>query len=264
MQLRRSFSVLFVLGFMLSACAGGSGSSGFDNFPNSENAAIQAALDEQRCVEFQGLSICPADTNQGTQPSPSPTTAPTGTPTSAANPSPARTATPLLTPRATATPTPTSETHPPHKPVVDTGIHDGTIPCAPADSGDGCILVLPFAPDGFPGGTVFRLAVRTVDPPSVWTIGSDVTPTGSPSAPAFDASVAVNTATQQPAGSVRVQLAVLAFLTPPASVPTTVEVLGSSGADYAFVTGDLSLQSAASYTAPQFSAVTLTLYRGKR
>lgn len=254
MQLRRYLSVLFVLGFLglfLSACAGGSGSSGFDNFPNSENAAIQTALDEQRCVEFQGLSICPADTNQSTQPSATPTRLPTGTPTSSLNPTPARTATATAlvtaspTPPRTATPTPspTSQTHPPHKPAVDTGIHDGSIPCAPADSGNGCILILPFAPDGFPVGTVFRVAARTVDPPSVWSIGSDVAPTGSPSAPEFDAAVAIGTATQQPATGVRVQLAVLAFVTPPDSAPATVETLGDSHADYAFVTGDVSLQS---------------------
>ncbi len=61
MSARRSLRLTWLLlGLALTACAGGSGSSGFDASP-TENAAIQQALDQQRCVERQGLTICPAD-----------------------------------------------------------------------------------------------------------------------------------------------------------------------------------------------------------
>ncbi len=42
----------------LAACAGGSGSSGFDI---AESTAITRALTEQICVDHRGLMICPAD-----------------------------------------------------------------------------------------------------------------------------------------------------------------------------------------------------------
>jgi hypothetical protein len=125
---------------------------------------------------------------------------------------------------------------------VDTGINDGVLPCAPVDAENSCVFVVPFAPDGFPAGTIFRVAVRTVEPPSPWTIGADATPNGTPSAPAFDAAVAINAAPLQSNGTAQVQIAVLAFVKPPGTVPTAVANLGDSGADYAFVTTALSVQ----------------------
>lgn len=65
---------------MLAACAGGSGSSGFDTFPRSENAAIQQALAEDHCVQHESLTICPAQETQGS-PAASPTAAAAVTPT---------------------------------------------------------------------------------------------------------------------------------------------------------------------------------------
>jgi hypothetical protein len=79
---------------VLLGCAGGSGSSGFDL---AENGAIMQAIDEERCVESDGLTICPA--NGATAPTPrasvtaTPPTAPTSTATLAASP-PSPTATP--------------------------------------------------------------------------------------------------------------------------------------------------------------------------
>ena len=246
MQLRRNLWLMwFFLGLSLSACAGGSGSSGFDNFPSSENAAIQTALDDQRCIPFHRLNICPADTTAAppTTATPTHTAMPSATPTNIAFiPTPLTTATATLP--ITASPTPT-----PPAPRVDTGINDGTIPCAPADSGSGCILVVPFAPDGFPPATVFRVAVRTVNPPGAWEVGPDLVPSNT-TAPVFDAPVAVEQVTRAPDVPQQVQVAVLAFLKAPAGVPATVDNLADSGADYAFVTTDLSLQPAAPVAGP--------------
>ena len=250
MQVRRYLWVSWLfLGAVLAACSGGSGSSGFDAFPQSENSAIQQALGERRCVAFEALSICPADTAPPVLPTATPTPGVTGTPTM---PSPARTATPEGTRSPTPTAPPRTATATPaaaRTPRVDTGINDGSILCALVDVSNRCVVVVPFAPDGFPSGTVFRVAVRTVDPPSPWTIGADLTPTGSPSAPAFDGSVSVDKGTDLPAGEVRVQVAVLAFVQPQASSPATVESLADSGADYAFVTSELTLQAPAALRA---------------
>jgi hypothetical protein len=250
MQLRRHLWLMwFFLGLSLAACAGGSGSSGFDNFPSSENAAIQTALDDQRCVSFHRLNICPADTGAAapTTATPTPTEMPSATPTAIASiPSPLTTATATPKRQATATPPPTPTPTPTlSAPRVDTGINDAAIPCAPIDSGDGCVLVVPFAPEGFPSATVFRVAIRTVDPPGVWDIGPDLVPSGPSTSPVFDAPAAVENPTGAPDEPQQVQVAVLAFLQPPETVPASVETLADSGADYAFVTADLTLQPAA-------------------
>ena len=158
---------------VLSACAGGSGSSGFDNFPSSENAAIDQALSEQavRCLpriehlprRHDGRTDAAADAapqprDAGRRPLSPTRSPPLPTPCQRAE-HPSLTAT-----RTDATPTPHRRSHKPHKPVVDTGINDGAVPCATVDTTNSCLFVVPFAPDGFPLGTVFRVAVRTVEP----------------------------------------------------------------------------------------------------
>ena len=50
--------VVLSVAVALAACTGGSGSSGFDLV---ENIVINQALDELRCVEHAGLTICPTD-----------------------------------------------------------------------------------------------------------------------------------------------------------------------------------------------------------
>ncbi len=249
MQRRRYLWLMwFLLGGVLAACAGGSGSSGFDAFPSSENAAIEQALNQQRCVEYQGLTICPADGTPTSEPTASPTPAPTQTPTAGTHTPPAS-GTPLATatPRTILTATPTGTATPvsnqPRAPQVDTAIErGGSILCAPIDASDGCAFVVPFAADGFPPGAVFRVAVRTVAPPSAWTIGPDLDSNGSPSTPLFDAPVAVQVPTRQPSADLQVQIAVLAFLEAPTDLPSEVETLAASGADFAFVTTQVALQ----------------------
>ncbi len=52
--------IAILLAVVLAGC-GGSGSSGFDNGPAAEDAAIRLALSEQRCVEHEAVEFCPAD-----------------------------------------------------------------------------------------------------------------------------------------------------------------------------------------------------------
>jgi len=249
MRVRRFIWLMsFLLGLLLAGCSGGSGSSGFDNFPNAENAAIQTALDEQQCVIFNGLNICPADTAVAI-PTPLASVTPGITPTptgSTIGPTPARTHHPGVTasPTPTATPTPSPPPQLLQTPSVDTGINTGAVPCTLSDAANTCVLVVPFAPEGFPTGTLFRVAVRTVDPPSPWSIGSVLTPTGAPNAPAFDAPVAIDAQPTQADRVVRIQVAILAWVVPPARIPATVPTLGDSAASYAFVTSDRDVQPA--------------------
>ncbi len=115
------------------ACAGGSGSSGFDVSP--EAATIQRALDERRCLERKGLTICPA--NEGV-------TAAPGTPTS---PTPVRT------------------------PEIDTTLdHTTSLSCALQAADNRCDLFIQFSPRGFPEGTQFFIAVRANEENAAWMI----------------------------------------------------------------------------------------------
>ena len=252
MQVRRYVWVLWLfMGSLLAACAGGSGSSGFDDFPNAENAAINQALSQQSCVDFHGLSICPADTAPLTV-SPTPTSVPSTTPTNVTvtppGPSPTalqmRTASPTGVP-STRTPTPTPGIHPPHKPHVDTGVDTLVpIPCELVVTDNSCVFVVPFVSEGFEPGTTFRVAVRTSDPPSAWSIGARLTSNGAPDVSVFDAPVAVAAPARKPTSPARVQLAVLAFGDPQANPPDEVATLAESGADFAFVTAAVTLQPA--------------------
>lgn len=221
MQLRRYRGVILgLLGWALAAyvcaCAGGSGSSGFDALP--EGAAIQQALEQQECVTRRGLMICPAEEASGVVPS--------GTPPVAAVPTP--------------TPSP-QRPHPPHSPVINTGIHDAMpVACFDVGTNLGCLVSVPFTAEGFAVGTEFHVAVRTLEPPGPWIISASPAPNEGPSAPSFDGTVSVAAPVRAP--TVRVQVAILAFEAPPTAVPSEVEELADSGADAAYVTGELTLQ----------------------
>jgi hypothetical protein len=261
--------VLGLFAFVLAACAGGSGSSGFDSFPSAENAAIDTALEEQRCVVFEGLNICPAGATPMNLPEPSPTPTATGTPVPVLD-TPKPSGTVAATPTATPTrppPTPTGS----GQPRVETAVDGGeALPCVPVDATSTCLFVLPFVPEGFPAGTTFRVAVRTLQPQSAWVIGPSPTVSGPVDAPLFDAPIAVDAATRDPLGRVPAQLAVLAFTQPPAELPAQVQTLVESGADFAFVTDEITLQptlprgmqlASVSHRQPPLS---LTLHRGRR
>lgn len=245
MQVRRELRViLMLLVLSLQACAGGSGSSGFD--VASENAAIRQALSEQRCVVRDGLTICPAG------PTAEPGIPPTATPTSTA--SPTADLTPLATPTrssiATATQTPTTTPTqlatntavPGASPRVDTGLDNAaSVACVQSAPSAPCSFILLFAPLGFPPDAVYRVAVR-LDGTGRWSIGPAVighTPTDG----SFDAPVAVALPGQATPSSFTVQLAVLVFLNPSTAVPPEVDQLADTGASFAFLTAELPVQA---------------------
>jgi hypothetical protein len=247
---RYRWVILMLLGAGLAACAcacvGGSGSSGFDAFP--ESAAIKQALDTHQCVARAGLMICPADETAAATPTPTPTA--TGTPTLIETLLPSRTATPTASVSPTAhvarTPTPTASPTPLASPRIDTGVDTAApIPCAPLDSTAACTLLVPFAPQGFGPEAVFRVAVRSLEPGAQWVIGPQPIAMGSPNAPNFDSAVAVEISPRMPSAEVAVQIAILVFRQPVDMLPAEVAELADSGADFAFVTTTVTLQPAA-------------------
>lgn len=235
------------------SCAGGSGSSGFDL---AENEAINMALDEQRCVESEGLTICPAGTPTHSAPdvtmtptvTPLPAT-PTPTPTTDAVDFP--TGTPSVPPAqqtATTSPRPTSTpraTHPPiPSPTATVGMtittsFDGTegATCIPSDMPGICILPFTFAARGFTIDTHYQVAVRSADD-EPWELFDAVQVSFDALTSNFGADIPVETAAAQgPTASVFLQTAVLVFLDEPPLLPASelIESLGESGADSAYV-----------------------------
>jgi hypothetical protein len=206
---------------VLSACGlggadGGRGSSGFDF---RENAIIDRVLRSQVCVNGRWLTFCPAD--QRHVDAATPTAAPTA-PTPTIPSGPTATATPEVTMR------------------VDTQVAAGaSVVCTRDRDGAPCALTFSFAGIGFPHGAVFRVASRLRTPDSAWQLAAP--PAAAPGdPPLFDTVIRL----QIPAGATpRVQFAVLVFLTAPTNPAEHFESLAQSGADLAFVTGDLVLET---------------------
>ena len=232
----------------LFACAGGSGSSGFDVV---ENAAIDQALDEQHCVDSGGLVICPADTTTGIQPTPRPT----ATPSATASPEPTTagptTETPPVDTPATRTavrftPTPTitrtvraTATATPAGMHIDVGLDRATaVDCMIVDGS--CGFSFTFTAVGFPPGTSFLVASRPLAPEGLWQISIPVTTGGPTQAPSFDVLILVPTA--DPGQTIAVQVAVLAQSVPVDMAPASVDFLGESAAEFAFVTPELEVR----------------------
>lgn len=188
---------LALLPLALSACAGGSGSSGFDITPLSEDAAIVQALDAQDCVAYTSLQVCPLGP----------------LPAHVDEPAPA---------------------------FIDAELGRATmIQCTPDAGSSTCSFVFPFVPEGFPPTAVFRIAVRSTDPPGAWRIGAVPPLPSAPSHPQVDAPVTIDALPNGVPAGATVQVAVLVFLTPPERVPVEVAELTETGADFAFVTHDL-------------------------
>lgn len=128
----------------LSACAGGSGSSGFDISPGFENARIALSLDESRCVESAGLTICPADRPPSSTPAPN-------------------------------DPTPNFG----DVAVLSGVVEAGGLRCSFTDeSSDACTVDLSPSAVGLGDDRVLQVAVRAVDPLSDWMIVDAVSASG--------------------------------------------------------------------------------------
>lgn len=258
---------LLLLGFTLAGCSG-SGSSGFDI--SSENAAIDHVLTDQRCIDFEGLVICPAATLGPVQPqtaTPSPTRTPilptttatpgrTNTPGSIPSTSstPATTTVPITTatptdhlpptppasptrtathsPTATHTATPTFGPTPPMQ--VDTAI-DTSAPLV-CNAGS-CEFTIVFSAQGFEVGAEFFVAVRTTDPLGRWMIDPVPQLSSGPFGRNFQSPVAIGATDATP----KVQIAILVFEAAPPSVPQDVAALGDTHADFAYVTSTVQL-----------------------
>jgi hypothetical protein len=229
------------------ACAGGSGSSGFDL---TENSAITMALDEQRCVDFEGLRICPAVTTATERPagSPTPTPTPSRTPTTCPTNAGSSTPPPVASPTATPSPTRSSMPTASAEPGVDLVLNrDGTVDCMVTDYDGTCDLRVAFWAKGFPPSAVFRVAIRklnpgTLQPEGLWTIGDAPVPSGGPQMPSFDASVSAIPTADVTGGTAMAQFAVLVFIDPPATIPEKTDALADTGADYAFITTEIVIE----------------------
>jgi len=233
MVLQRSARfVILLLAGVVAGCAGGSGSSGFDI--RGENAAIEQALGTGGCVAHEGLTICAAG-QAGASPAVTPT--PTTPSSAAATPPSTPTAAPTFAvSTATATATLTPATAQAIDIALNTNVAVGCVPAGPSD----CTFTVPFAAQGFPAAATFRIAVRATNPEGSWMIGGVLTPSGPASQATFDAPVAL--APASPVAGTSLQVAVLVFVGAGPAVPGTVEALGESGADFAFVTAPFLVQ----------------------
>jgi hypothetical protein len=276
---RAAWPCALALALLILIGCGGSGSSGFDAVA-LENEAIDRALDTSECQVNDGLRICVAGgTPIFSTPTETPADTPTARRTATLTTSPVRstptstpdfgtTATPGPTdhsptpPAATATPTisdipinpsstPTSTPTPtalPSEPHIATNLDDQSgLPCAtiPSPEEPSCSFVFEFAPHGFPPGTTFRVAVRTVEPPTDWVILGEPINVGTEDAPYYVQDLEFRTSDPNRT----YQVAVLTYLAPPSAVAEAVDRLAESDADFAFVTPVLSAAELAGDTA---------------
>ncbi len=245
---RLVWAIATVFALALTACAGGSGSSGFIM---SESAAINQALEEQRCVERDGLTICPADAGgpplvPTSESTPTPTFTPTATPDVDISPGPSATVTPTAAASHTRTFTPTPSGEPEMR--VDTTF--AAIPagefaradCAAAAMDGFCGLPFGFTPQGFPVSAAFRVAVRTEPPDGPWQILAEPIASGSVGMPSFEVLIAVEASADTSGPAVVIQIAILVFLQEPDLLPLEVRQLADTGADFAFVLPEIGVQ----------------------
>jgi hypothetical protein len=206
-----------LLAFTLPGCFedGGRGSSGFDI---SENAAIRIVLETQECFSGTQLTLCPADRSPSAAPQ-----SPTPTP-----------------PAATPNPTPTST--PDTSQRIDTGLANGaSIVCTRAATDGPCTVAFSFGAFGFPPSATLRVASRLQRPSTPWRLAPPPQLDVPGDTPTFSTTVTIDV----PADAVdaRLQFAVLVFLTEPNGIAEEFDELARSGADIAFVTAELVLET---------------------
>lgn len=102
--------------------------------------------------------------------------------------------------------------------------------CVPSTEDGSCDILVSFLPGNLPGAT-YRVAVRGTEPRSDWVVAPEVAFAGGP----FEAVVRV------PQGVDTIQIAVLVFDGGRDVEPGAIETLASSGATFAFVSGDLAV-----------------------
>jgi len=137
----------------------------------------------------------------------------------------------------------------PAEPGVDLVLNrDGAVDCTVTGYDGTCDLNVAFWAEGFPPSAVFRVAIRkldpgTLEPKGLWTIGNEPVPSGGSPKESFDASVAAIPTADVTGGTAMVQLAVLVFLNPPATIAAATDALVDTGADYAFVTTEIGVEA---------------------
>lgn len=186
--------IALCVGLSVQACAGGSGSSGFDAV--AENNAINQALGSHGCEMNDGLTICASG---GTTPTPAvtstlplPTRTVTSTPTSSRSPSQTPTPTTTLPPppptattaRATVTrsPTPTGSPGPSQAPTSTTTLPPSTftVPATATGTPTETASLTPTATTTQPPHTLTATTTQTEGP------SFTPTPTATPAQPSID------------------------------------------------------------------------------
>jgi hypothetical protein len=83
--------------------------------------------------------------------------------------------------------------------------------------------------------------VRSIEPRGPWRIGPELMASGEQPMATFDTPVAVETGSQAPAAPAFAQVAVLVFLEARAPIPAEAGELAETAADFAFVSGELTV-----------------------
>jgi hypothetical protein len=144
----------FLLAFLISSCAGGSGSSGFDISPSAENDAINQALVSRECVPGEELTVCPANQTSLDVPAP-------GFPTGPANVDVST--------------------------IVDP---EGATLCGNTPTGD-CRIMVTVNVSGLPPDSAYQVAGRSATPLTPWVIDDEATVLTGNGVTTFTATVAV-------------------------------------------------------------------------